>query len=60
MATMSAARLHEIGTVFSVDQIERPQPRPNDVLVKVKACGVISLEAYGEPRTWGVLIGYKF
>nr|WP_315458043.1 zinc-binding dehydrogenase [uncultured Sphingorhabdus sp.] len=41
MTTMQAARLHEIGTVFSVDEIERPSPRANDVVVKVKACGVI-------------------
>ena len=38
---MKAARLHQVGTDFSVDEIAVPQPRPNDVLVKVKACGVI-------------------
>lgn len=41
MATMQAARLHEVGTVFSIDAIERPTPRPTDVLIKVKACGII-------------------
>lgn len=41
MATMQAARLHEIGLTFSVDDIERPSPRSTDVLVKVKACGII-------------------
>lgn len=41
MQMMKAARLHEIGTHFSVDDIEMPSPRPTDVLVKVGACGVI-------------------
>lgn len=41
MATMRAARLHEIGTKLHVDRIEVPRPRPTDVLVKVRACGVI-------------------
>jgi alcohol dehydrogenase len=41
MTTMKAARLHKIGTEFSVDEIPVPEPRPTDVLVRVKACGVI-------------------
>lgn len=41
MTSMKAARLHQIGTEFQIDEIERPTPRPNDVLVKVKACGII-------------------
>ena len=41
MAMMRAARLHKIGGEMSVDRIEIPTPRPTDVLVKVKACGVI-------------------
>jgi threonine dehydrogenase-like Zn-dependent dehydrogenase len=38
---MMAARLHEIGTAFSLDSLEVPTPRATDVLVKVRACGVI-------------------
>ena len=38
---MKAARLHQVGTNFSIDEIAVPEPRPNDVLVKVKTCGVI-------------------
>ena len=41
MGMMKAARLHEIGTTFSIDEIAIPAPRPTDVLVKVKACGII-------------------
>ncbi len=38
---MRAARLHEPGQPFRIDRIARPQPRPGDVLVAVKACGII-------------------
>ncbi|NRP90692.1 alcohol dehydrogenase [Ensifer adhaerens] len=38
---MKAARLHTVGTNFSIDTIEVPTPGPHDVLVKVKACGII-------------------
>jgi D-arabinose 1-dehydrogenase-like Zn-dependent alcohol dehydrogenase len=41
MSTMRAARLYEVGSNFQVDEIDIPTPRPTDVLVKVKACGVI-------------------
>jgi threonine dehydrogenase-like Zn-dependent dehydrogenase len=38
---MRAARLHEPGQPFRVDRIERPRPRAGDVLVQIKACGII-------------------
>jgi alcohol dehydrogenase len=41
MKTMRAARLHKVGQPFQVDEIPVPEPRPNDVLVKVQACGVV-------------------
>jgi alcohol dehydrogenase len=41
MAMMRAARLHAIGEPMSIDTIERPTPRPTDVLVRVKACGIV-------------------
>jgi alcohol dehydrogenase len=41
MATMIAARLHAYGSPMTLDRIEVPQPRPTDVLVEVKACGVV-------------------
>lgn len=41
MSLMKAARLHEIGGRFTVDEIPVPQPGPHDVLVKVAACGII-------------------
>ena len=41
MPTMIAARLHEYGKPMTLDRIEVPEPRPTDVLVEVKACGVV-------------------
>ncbi|MNP01828.1 alcohol dehydrogenase [compost metagenome] len=41
MAMMKAARLHEIGGKFTLDEVPRPEPGAHDVLVKVEASGVI-------------------
>jgi alcohol dehydrogenase len=41
MPTMIAARVHEYGAPMRLDRIEIPQPRPTDVLVEVKACGIV-------------------
>ncbi|MFZ0072087.1 MAG: alcohol dehydrogenase catalytic domain-containing protein, partial [Xanthobacteraceae bacterium] len=41
MPTMIAARLHEYGAPMRLDRIEIPRPRPTDVLVEVKACGIV-------------------
>ena len=39
--TMRAARLHVPGEALRIDEIAVPVPRPEDVLVRVRACGVI-------------------
>lgn len=41
MNTMIAARLHAYGSPMTLDRIPVPEPRPTDVLVEVKACGVV-------------------
>jgi len=41
MSTMQAARLHEVGSPFEIDQVEIPTPGPLDVIVEVKACNVV-------------------
>jgi len=41
MKTMLAARMHEIGGPLLVEEIPVPEPRPTDVLINVKACGVV-------------------
>jgi len=41
VATMLAARLHKTGEPMKLEQVPVPVPRPTDVLVQVKACGVV-------------------
>jgi alcohol dehydrogenase len=38
---MRAARLYEPGAPFRVDEIDVPEPRPGDVVVRVRACGIV-------------------
>ncbi len=38
---MRAARLHKIGEPFQIDTIPLPEVRPTDVLIEVKAAGVV-------------------
>ncbi|PBJ19923.1 Alcohol dehydrogenase [Pseudomonas ogarae] len=38
---MRAARMHAIGSPMSIDNVERPAPQATDVLVEVKACGMV-------------------
>ena len=39
--TMLAARLHAVGQPMSLDTIPTPRPGPTDILLQVKACGVV-------------------
>ena len=41
MATMMAARLHQIGEPLRLDQVTVPVPGPGDVVVAVKACNIV-------------------
>lgn len=41
MTQMQAARLHEVGPNFQIDEISKPTPGPDDVVVKVEACSVV-------------------
>jgi D-arabinose 1-dehydrogenase-like Zn-dependent alcohol dehydrogenase len=41
MSTMIAARLHAFGQPMTLDRIPMPEPRAGDVLVEVKACGIV-------------------
>lgn len=38
---MRAARLHQLGQPFVIDEMPTPEPRPTDVLVKIKSCNVV-------------------
>lgn len=39
--TMRAARMHAVHEPLTVDTLDIPAPRPTDVLVEVKACGIV-------------------
>jgi D-arabinose 1-dehydrogenase-like Zn-dependent alcohol dehydrogenase len=41
LTTMIAARLHQYGEPMTLDRIPIPEPRSTDVLVEVKACGIV-------------------
>jgi len=41
MTTMIAARVHKYGEPMQLDRIPIPEPRSTDVLVEVKACGIV-------------------
>lgn len=51
-ALMRANRLHKRGEPLKLDLVPRPKPRSYDVLVKVKACGIVpnflNVLQYGE------------
>ncbi|MFC9665591.1 alcohol dehydrogenase catalytic domain-containing protein [Nocardia sp. NPDC127606] len=38
---MSAARLHDFNDNFHIDEVEIPDPSGSDVLVRVRACGIV-------------------
>ena len=55
-ASMRAARLHEPGQPLRIDTVEIPEPRSRDVLVQVKASGVIpNMNAIFSGRLWNHL-----
>ena len=39
--TMRVARMHKVGEPLSIDLLPKPHPRPTDILVEVKACGIV-------------------
>lgn len=41
MEMMRAARLHAVGQPMRIDEVERPKATGNDVVVRVKACGMV-------------------
>ena len=53
---MRLARLHEPGQPLRIDSAPRPTPRPDDVLVQVKSCGVIpNMNAIFSGKLWNQL-----
>lgn len=39
--TMRAARMHEVGAPMAIDMVPRPKARGTDVVVEIKACGMV-------------------
>ncbi len=60
---MRAARLHAPGTML-VEDVPRPTPGPNDLLVRVEACGICGSDRHmfrGEyPTAKPVTLGHEF
>jgi L-iditol 2-dehydrogenase len=60
---MKAMRLESIGNLF-VREVEKPSPGPDDLLVRVEACGICGTDRHllhGEfPSTPPVTIGHEF
>jgi len=53
---MRSARLHEPGRPLRIDNIVKPSPRANDVLIQVKSCGVIpNMNAIFSGKLWNHL-----
>jgi alcohol dehydrogenase len=53
---MRAARLHTPGTALRIDMLDRPVLHPSDVLIQVKACGVIpNMNAIFTGKLWNRL-----
>jgi L-iditol 2-dehydrogenase len=60
---MKAVRLEAIGAIF-VREVERPSPGPEDLLVRIEACGICGTDRHllhGEfPCTPPVTLGHEF
>ena len=39
--TMTAARMHTVGGELKLEKLPTPKPGDMDVLVRVKACGIV-------------------
>jgi alcohol dehydrogenase, propanol-preferring len=54
---MKAAVLHEFKTPLSLEEVPRPQPGPEDVLIKVEVCGVCHSDLHVADGDWKQLAG---
>jgi propanol-preferring alcohol dehydrogenase len=52
---MRAAILREFGLPLEIDELERPQPGPGEVLIRVKACGVCHSDLHLADGDWDLL-----
>jgi propanol-preferring alcohol dehydrogenase len=54
---MKAAVLHEFKAPLSLEEVPRPQPGPDDVLIKVEVCGVCHSDLHVADGDWKQLAG---
>jgi alcohol dehydrogenase, propanol-preferring len=52
---MRAAVLHQFKTPLSIEDIERPRPAPDEVLIEVEACGVCHSDLHVADGDWAQL-----
>lgn len=49
---MKAAILRQAGTPLAIEEIDKPQPGPGEILIKVKACGVCHTDLHLMSGEW--------
>jgi len=54
---MKAAVLHEFKTPLSLEEVDRPTPTANEVLIQVEACGVCHSDLHVADGDWRQLAG---
>ena len=54
---MKAAVLHEFKTPLSLEEVSRPQPGPDEVLIEVEVCGVCHSDLHVADGDWKQLAG---
>jgi D-arabinose 1-dehydrogenase-like Zn-dependent alcohol dehydrogenase len=52
LASMTAAQISQPGADFQIVERDIPEPGPNQVLIKVKACGVCHSDVFTKEGSW--------
>jgi D-arabinose 1-dehydrogenase-like Zn-dependent alcohol dehydrogenase len=52
--TMKAAVVHEFGRPLRIEDVPVPEPGPDQILVKVEACGVCHTDLHAADGDWPV------
>lgn len=60
---MRAAVLKNKGQLLQIEQIDRPEPAPGQVLIKVEACGVCGSDVHASEAEWtplNIVMGHEY
>jgi D-arabinose 1-dehydrogenase-like Zn-dependent alcohol dehydrogenase len=52
LGSMTAAQISQPGADFQIVERDIPEPGPNQVLIKVKACGVCHSDVFTKEGSW--------